>query len=132
KAGPAGNRHLGRGTRPRHKAGRNRPHVVGQHDHRRGARRRRQPDCRGPAMRAQAMAPHIAERPVELLAEEEAKGELARLAIAIAHHDELYHAKDAPEISDEAYNRLRQRNATIDVSYPGLDRADIPTPPVRA
>jgi len=59
-----------------------------------------EPDRRGPPMKAQAKAPHITERPVELLTEEEAKGELARLAIEIAHHDRLYYADATPEISD--------------------------------
>src|SRR5947208_7132904 len=78
-------------------------------------------------MKAQTTAPDIAERSVELLTAEEAKGELARLAIEIVHHDRLYYTDAAPEISDAEYDRLRQRNAAIEARFPELIRADSPS-----
>src|SRR5579862_291527 len=70
---------------------------------------------------------HLSDRPVELLTEEEARAALAQLAAAIAHHDQLYYAKDAPEISDAAYDALRQRNIAIEARFPELIRDDSPS-----
>jgi DNA ligase (NAD+) len=61
------------------------------------------------------------------LTEAEAANELMRLAKAIAHHNELYHAKDAPEISDAEYDALVRRNAELEAAFPHLVRADSPS-----
>ena len=67
------------------------------------------------------------EKPVEDLSEEEAAAALAYLAAEIARHDALYHAKDAPEISDAAYDALKRRNDAIEARFPALIRADSPS-----
>ena len=59
--------------------------------------------------------------------EADAANELMRLAKAIARHDRLYHAEDAPEISDQEYDALVRRNAELEAAFPHLVREDSPS-----
>ena len=65
--------------------------------------------------------------PVENLTEEEAAAELAYLAAELARHDELYHGKDQPEISDADYDALKRRNEAVEARFPVLVRDDSPS-----
>tara|TARA_R110000824_G_scaffold390760_15_gene587928 strand:+ start:25127 stop:27244 length:2118 start_codon:yes stop_codon:yes gene_type:complete len=69
----------------------------------------------------------IADKPVEELTIKEATIELERLSEEIKRHDLAYHQKDTPEISDAAYDALRQRNESIEARFPQLKREDSPT-----
>ena len=72
------------------------------------------------------------EKPIDTLTEAEARAELERLARAIARNDRLYFVEDAPQITDAAYDALRQRNAAIEARFPKLARADSPSQRVGA
>ena len=61
------------------------------------------------------------------LSEADAANELMRLAKQIAHHDKLYHAQDAPEITDQEYDALTRRNRELEEAFPHLIRPDSPS-----
>jgi DNA ligase (NAD+) len=69
---------------------------------------------------------------VETLSLEEAEKEHRRLARNVAHHNRLYHQKDAPEISDAEYDARFHRLVAIEARFPELRTADSPTQKVGA
>lgn len=72
------------------------------------------------------------EKDVAALTAKEAARDLAALAEEIAGHDARYYQKDAPSVSDAAYDALRRRNAAIEERFPDLKRVDSPTERVGA
>lgn len=70
--------------------------------------------------------------PVSELSEEDARSELARLAQELQRANRLYHAEDAPELSDAEYDALKRRNAEIEARFPALKRDDSPSEQVGA
>lgn len=69
---------------------------------------------------------------LENLSEAEAANRLMRLAKQIAHHNRRYHAEDAPEISDAAFDALVRENNALEAVFPHLVRADSPNAQVGA
>ncbi|MBY6217561.1 NAD-dependent DNA ligase LigA [Qipengyuania aquimaris] len=67
-----------------------------------------------------------ASKPVDMT-EADAANELMRLAREIAKHNKLYHAEDAPEISDPEFDALVRRNAELEEAFPHLVREDSPS-----
>ncbi|MEM6475736.1 MAG: NAD-dependent DNA ligase LigA [Pseudomonadota bacterium] len=69
----------------------------------------------------------MSEQTIGQMSEADAANELMRLAKAIARHDRLYHAEDAPEITDQEYDALVRRNAALEEVFPHLVRPDSPS-----
>ncbi|MGD9811084.1 MAG: NAD-dependent DNA ligase LigA, partial [Sphingobium sp.] len=66
------------------------------------------------------------------ISEAEAANRLMRLAKEIARHNRLYHANDAPEISDAEFDALVRENNALEAAFPHLVRADSPNAQVGA
>jgi DNA ligase (NAD+) len=60
----------------------------------------------------------------------EVRDEIAALRAEIARHDDLYYRLAAPEISDEAYDELKQRLRALERRHPAAARAAGPPGPV--
>src|ERR1700681_4198639 len=69
---------------------------------------------------------------VAKLTKAQAKVEHMRLALEIEGHNERYYQKDAPSVSDAAYDALRQRLEAIEAKFPDLASKDSPTQKVGA
>lgn len=63
---------------------------------------------------------------------EEAREELARLALEIASSDNAYYQNDDPYLDDATYDALKHRNAAIEQRFPELIRPDSPSKRVGA
>jgi DNA ligase (NAD+) len=61
---------------------------------------------------------------VEEMTPRQAEREHARLEVEIKAHDERYYQKDAPTVSDAAYDALRQRYNAIEAKFPDLRTLD--------
>jgi hypothetical protein len=57
---------------------------------------------------------------VDRLSAKQAKAEHARLEAEIKQHDERYYQKDAPTVSDAAYDALRRRYVALEERFPDL------------
>lgn len=66
------------------------------------------------------------------LSEADAANRLMRSSKEIAKHNRLYHANDAPEISDADYDALVRENNALEAAFPHLIRADSPNAQVGA
>jgi DNA ligase (NAD+) len=57
----------------------------------------------------------------------EAAERVAELRRQIRHHDHMYYVRDAPEVSDEQYDRLYRELVALEERFPDLLTADSPT-----
>ena len=73
----------------------------------------------------------MAERALEDMSEAEARADWARIAEEVRRANRAYHAEDAPEISDAAYDALKARLRAIEARFPDL-AAESPTAEVGA
>ncbi|MEM6759610.1 MAG: NAD-dependent DNA ligase LigA [Pseudomonadota bacterium] len=73
-----------------------------------------------------------AQTDVQDLTEAQARDELARLAALLTAANSAYHLRDAPEMSDAEYDRLKLRNAAIEARFTELKRPDSPSDQVGA
>lgn len=71
-------------------------------------------------------------KPVDALSESEAKRALSMLGMEIRANDELYYEKDAPSLSDAAYDVLRVRLLAIEARFPHLIAKNSPSRKVGA
>lgn len=67
------------------------------------------------------------DNPVEALDEAQAAQEWQRLAAQVAEANAAYHTRDAPEISDAAYDALKRRLLAIEARFPALAGSTSPT-----
>lgn len=61
------------------------------------------------------------------LATENARARIDALRREIAHHDELYYKKSAPEISDASYDRLKRELAALEKEFPSSATGESPS-----
>lgn len=71
-------------------------------------------------------------RTIEDLSEEEARLELAALSAELLKHDEAYHGRDDPLISDADYDALKRRNMGLEEQFPHLKLVGSPSDRVGA
>jgi DNA ligase (NAD+) len=69
---------------------------------------------------------------IEDMNEAQARDELARLARILLQANEDYHSADAPKLTDADYDRLKRRNAAMEIRFPDLKRVDSPTEQIGA
>ena len=69
---------------------------------------------------------------VAKLTKAQANVEHMRLSLELEAHDKRYYQKDAPTVSDAAYDALRQRLEAIEAKFPDLVTTDSPTQKVGA
>jgi DNA ligase (NAD+) len=65
-----------------------------------------------------------AEREIESFSEKEARAEIDRLHGLLSAADKLYFEKDAPELTDAAYDAMKRRYQALEIAFPELKRAD--------